>query len=223
MHRPRYTYIIDVETTGLDPYRHGILEATFIRVEIRNEDSLTPGPLHYDAPIQVNFPLAVIGDDRNQWEEEFLFAELDPEAQKVNGYTKEDLKAHEIPLVNWIAKNWSFYKNLVDGSSFIGANVAFDVNFLMAFNARVRDKFPTLDIPEPHYKHTDIEAMGAQALRGAFYLPPLAHLCAMYGVTNQSPHTSMGDAITVRDVLIALLDEQARVDRLSSQSVTQKD
>ena len=67
---PSKIYVIDTETTGTDPYRHAIIEATFIEV-IRGSGI---GDYSLHDPVTLRFPF-VQGREV-----------VDPVAMRINGY-----------------------------------------------------------------------------------------------------------------------------------------
>ena len=199
-------YILDTETTGLDPAVHGVIDATFIGVNIRQVNGATEvnrGDTHV-----FQFPLTFADNGMDFFRDDRIYAAVEDEALQVNGYTFERLQERNVSLVNWLIGNWKHYWTVVNSSCFIGANIAFDVSFLNAFHRKVRLAYPDIELPRMHYKHVDIQAMAAQANGFGASLLSLQSLCDWYEIKRAAPHTATGDAEDTLDVLNKLIDQQ---------------
>lgn len=97
--------VLDVETTGTDPVNHSIISLTahdFFNPENRFhcECSVAPG------------------------------CEIDEEALKVNGFTREQLARPELPTEAELVKHYSAWKETVYDQTIAGENPWFDASFV---------------------------------------------------------------------------------------------
>ena len=168
---------IDLETSGLDPARHEILEIGVIRVqgvgfaEIDRTD-VRVHPRHIET--------------------------ADPAALAINGYSAKAWEdaASLAEALEWIAP-------LLDGVVLAGHNVAFDKAFL---DAAWRDTGVTRPEMDHHVLDTATFAwpLAAAGLVDSLSLAPV---CAALGIDDRDPHRALADADRSLDVARILLPE----------------
>ena len=122
MERPSKILWIDVETTGLNPYKHAIVQFGGI-VEI-------------DKMVKERFNLTCNPGDR----------EITDRALEVNGLTREEIHGYRDPEIvkNELLEIFGRYvKNINTRDKFIigGYNVAFDLKFIDAFFKSFNEKY----------------------------------------------------------------------------------
>lgn len=185
---PSKIYVIDTETTGTDPYRHAIIEATFIEV-IRGSGI---GEYTLQNPVTLEFPM-------------YNKAVIDPMAMRVNQISITDMGRASLAnfFVNYTDSNLEF-----GNAMFIGANVMFDVNFLDAFFWNNRKMF---ERPTFFYKHLDLQAAFAgmknaygNLLTSEIAPPSLSTMLKHYGIENPDAHTSLGDCEATANLFLRM-------------------
>lgn len=187
---PSKIYVIDTETTGTDPYRHAIIEATFIEVATGN----AMGDYSLSEPVTLRFPF-VKGREV-----------VDPIAMRINGYDHRRLvygSGIETFIDTYIDSGLVF-----ENAMFIGANVMFDVNFLDAFfwnNGKMFER------PTFFYKHLDLQAAFTgmknaygNLLTSEIAPPPLSTMLKHYGIENPDAHTSLGDCEATANLFLRM-------------------
>lgn len=172
---------LDVETTGLDPQRHELLEvAAYI---VGNPRSASPR--RFDV---VHFSLGI--DE----------ARANPDALKINRYYQryEDLRLSRMPRLS-AAKHVAAS---LKGVTVVGNNVAFDLAFLSAFLGEHGHD------PRPwHYSTLDLKAYVA-GRAGMPYPASTATIAEVAGVPlPDDAHTALADAQWNYDVYKALTRE----------------
>ncbi len=176
---------IDVETTGLDPEKHELIEIGCI--------------LARQVPREGKGPMLEVLDE---FEFKILPEHLetaDPESLMINGYTPERW-ATAIPLKEAMEK----FSEKVRGASFVAHNVAFDLAFIdKAFKkSEVKNLM--------HYHRIDTISLAFAVL----YDKPevekfsLRFLCEYFGITNQNAHTALSDARATFEVYKKLLEKE---------------
>ncbi len=155
---------IDLETTGLDPARHEILEIGVIRVDARTFTEL-------DAT-DVRVHPARLED-------------ADPEALRLNGYSPRRWEnAASLPeALDWVAP-------LLVGATLAGHNVGFDRAFLEAAWRATGGPPPDLD---HHLLDTAVLAWPLLA-EGRIESLSLATVCTALGIGLHDPHRALSDA-----------------------------
>lgn len=160
----RDVVVLDTETTGLNPYRHDLLEVAAIRVS---------GDLR---EVRGEFERKIL--PRRPWT-------ADPEALAINGYTPQGW-ASAIPL-------WQAMDSLADfvaGCVFAGHCVAFDLGFVRAACADLRIPLCEAD----HHAIDTAALAYPLLISGAIPNLKLATLTAHLGIANPSAHSAMSDA-----------------------------
>ena len=155
---------IDIETTGLDPGIHEILEFSILRrdpssgIESKNTIYFEPQHIHT----------------------------ADPKALEVNGYNPENdvasIRKHPLVALDHIV-------SMLKDTIIIGHNVSFDLNFIKAqvIKYGLNDK----DLP---YHKVDTVTLAFEHLAplGLSSLS-LKNVCEFLGISNDNAHTSSAD------------------------------
>jgi DNA polymerase-3 subunit epsilon len=166
---------IDLETTGLDPARHEILEIAVVRAD--------------------PFTLAEWGEVSIKVAPEHL-EDADPESLAVCGYSPAEW-ASALPLDEAL----SGIASHLDGAILAGHNVPFDKSFLVAGWTRTGLNPPPLDY---HALDTAALAWPLYAA-GTLHSLSLGPLCKHLGIDRPSPHRALTDARAALDVARRLL------------------
>lgn len=175
---------IDVETTGLNPDLHEIIDLGVVLA--RQVPQAGKGPA-----------LEVIGE----WEYKIIPERLynaDPESLKINGYTPEkwaDAKPAKEVLEDFAQKT--------QGASFVAHNMAFDLEF-------VKRAFERAGVKNlMHYHKIDTISLAFAKL----YHDPkvekfsLRFLCEYFGIKNENAHTALSDARATLELYKKLIIE----------------
>lgn len=164
---------VDLETTGLDPFRHEIFEIGIVLAE------QIPGAPGHPALRKIS-------------EHELLLRPrhletADPKALEVSKYRVRDW-AGALDQKEGIAS----LAALMKGAVFIAQNVAFDWSFLQKAGNEYGVDFE----PVVHYHKLDLASM----VFATHYREPrlqkysLREMCEYFGVTNAASHTALADA-----------------------------
>lgn len=174
---------VDCETTGLDAFKHRILELCYI------DGNDEPELLYPGENEQAAFHWSV-----------------DPKALEVNKWLDRFPDPNEQPFSENM--EWVEFMERANGKTLVGANVRFDALFIMEhMNLHHNGRYTS----EPwSYRLFDLQAYAAGVLR--FDKPPgLSEIYNMlvgafdYEIT-QPDHTAKADTECARDVYIALRD-----------------
>lgn len=162
----RRVVIVDIETSGLNPELHSVLEIAAVPL-----DSSVTGGVFFTPALDVDW-----------------LTGADPEALSVNRYFERRLWETEYSEADTRASLLDL-GNLLDGAIVAGSNPLFDVGFL-------RDLYDAYDLSFPliHHRLFDLAPYAAGALGLGADLPSLARVCELLEVTNPDPHTALGDA-----------------------------
>ncbi len=180
---------LDLETTGLDPNRHEILEIGILLAQ----PVFRPSGLDYETVLE--------------WETKVKPEHLEtaePEALRINGYREADwLFAVSLPA----ALETLMKKSA--GAVMVAQNVSFDWSFLAAALGRTGVK-NTL-----HYHRLDLVSMAfVRLLRDARVERfNLAALAERFGIKNEKAHTALADVRATYRIfrhLLELPDEPAK-------------
>jgi DNA polymerase-3 subunit epsilon len=177
-------YIIDTETTGLDPVLHDVIEFSIIRMEDN---------------VQKTWFIKPIGNN------------IDSGALRTNGHKLEDItwktplgrqtykeaKSAIIEIENWLMNDGvpAKYRFL------IAHNIRFDMNMLeqLWIKCDSKDNFPF----GRRYLDTMIIELFLSYCKNEFAEGySLANLCKMYNVKNEKAHTALADTKTTKEIFI---------------------
>jgi DNA polymerase III epsilon subunit-like protein len=162
---------VDVETTGLDPERHEIIE--FAAISVPKRDLMIPGKGGF-----VTFEAKV---------KPLYLERAEPKALEVNGYSDEKWKdATQLDDVLEIVQP------LFDDATIAGHNPSFDVGFLNKAWSRHPEFRPTgMD-----YHVFDTATLAQKyVLTGDIEKPGLFQICEFLGIDTSGCHTAMADAM----------------------------
>lgn len=176
--RPTRVYL-DTETTGLDPFRHEIIEIAFVVEEVP-EDPNTVGKILQKWSRKIR-PLHIRA--------------AEPYALKVNGYTPE---AWEGALTfSDLAEDIAVF--LASASALVGHNPKFDTGFLEAAFAR-----EGINIRMPYHQiDTVTMAYAAWQFNGTGPGLSLDKIRDFLGIEKDGAHSALKDALDCRAVLYA--------------------
>lgn len=162
--RDRHQSFIDIETTGLDPHVHEILEFSIIRrdpssgIESKNTIYFEPQHIHT----------------------------ADPKALEINGYDPESntglIRKHPLVALDHII-------SLLKDTIIIGHNVSFDLDFIKA--QIIKYGLNSKDLP---YHKVDTVTLAFEHLAplGLTSLS-LKNVCDFLNISNDNAHTSSAD------------------------------
>ena len=168
----RDLWVVDLETTTLDVERAYILEVAAVNVETRQEIQFVP------------------------YVKRSVFAAAEPTALTVNRYFER--RVYDQMLNEYYTAQ--AYKDLayaLDGNTLAGSNPTYDAAVLSRTFVDVTAGSDRVTIkPNPwHYRLADLAAYAAGALGIApNESPGLNKVCDLLGVTNEEPHSAIGDA-----------------------------
>lgn len=167
---------LDIETTGLDPLRHEVLEVAYLRNVGSNFTAADVATTHFSKPINLD--------------------EADEQALRINKYhdREPELKQIEIPWRLAAAK----IAVELDGHMIVGANPTFDITFLRILLADAELE------PTWHYRCIDLNTLAAgwigdptpistQAIAEEFKVP-----------LGKEQHTALADARWNREAYYAI-------------------
>ncbi len=97
--------IVDIETSGLDPSKHGILSI---------------GAVDFDNPDNFFYAEPRLEEKK----------EIDPVALKINGFVGEDVKKNDKKLLNEVLHDFNVWLMGIKNVTLAGQNPAFDAGFL---------------------------------------------------------------------------------------------
>lgn len=177
---------VDIETTGLDPTRHDILEVAVVRVDP-------------DALIVLEEKSVLVQPER--------LADADPEALAVCGYSPS-VWSRALPL-KWALRAIA---PLLDGALIAGHNVGFDWSFLEAAFRRAGLPLPRVDY---HRLDTASLAWLLNA-NDEVDSVSLDAVCAHFGIERPRPHRALADARCAHQVALRMLDRSQAGGRLTS-------
>lgn len=158
--------VVDVETSGLDPEQHSVLEVAAVPLNTLDGDGMVFIPaLPVDWLRAASFDALSLNSyfERRLWQAEY--SESD---------TEECL--HDLA-------------ELLDGAIFAGSNPAFDVAFLRPLFEQYGIRFPKI-----HHRLLDLAPYAAGALGLGTDLPGLARVCELIDLPHPDAHTAFGDA-----------------------------
>lgn len=161
---------VDIETTGLVPQKHEIIEIATLRVGQKWVEGQKPEFVEIEEWCVKVRPLRI--------------SDSDPQALKINGYTP-DQWASAVSL----SEALQIFSEKADGAIMVAHNVAFDAGFL-------DHHMSLLGISNKmHYHRLDTVSMAYAVLHSAEGVSrySLGELCKYFGITNEKQHSAMGD------------------------------
>lgn len=174
---------IDVETTGLDPERHEIIEIGCIVVKQIPQSG------------GKGCAIEVVDEFETKVKPEHIET-AEPEALRINGYNSGDwLFAADLKQA------MKTLSELTDGANMIGQNVFFDWQF-------IDRAFKTTGVPNKmHYHRIDLMSMAFAKCYHEERLQRfnLGALCDYFGVKNDAAHTALADIRATVEVYKKLL------------------
>jgi DNA polymerase III epsilon subunit-like protein len=108
--------VLDIETTGLDPKRHSIIEVGAI-------DFYNPTN-YFNGKCQI-----------------WIGAEVDLSALEVNGFTLKKIQDQKINTQEELLSNFKIWTDSIEDKTIAGQNVDFDINFLIESSKRYGQNF----------------------------------------------------------------------------------
>jgi DNA polymerase-3 subunit epsilon len=177
---------VDVETTGLDPQRHEIIEIGAIRVD--------PSTLAVTAEVEVRVvPLHV--------------ERADPESLRINGYSPEGW-ADAV----YLDEAFEQLAPLADGAVLAGHNVPFDKAFLNEGWKRLGRVHPKVD----HHTLDTASLAWPLYTAGTVQSLSLGALCEHFGIRRIFPHRALDDARAALELAKRLVPSMRLTTRLSA-------
>ncbi|WP_206474706.1 3'-5' exonuclease [Dietzia sp. KRD202] len=158
--------VVDVETSGLNPEQHSVLEVAAVPLNTSDGDGMTFAP-------------ALPAD----WLGEASF-----DALSLNKYFERRLWQAELSEADTEGCLYDLAE-LLDGAIFAGSNPAFDVAFLRPLFEQYGVRFPQI-----HHRLLDLAPYAAGALGIGTDLPGLARVCELLHIPHPDAHTALGDA-----------------------------
>lgn len=176
----RNLLFVDIETTGLDPTRHEIIEIGAI-LAVPQPTLLGPATLTF----------------AKEWERKIIPERIesgDPRALEVSGYHRRDW-SEAVPLQKAMEELTALAQNAV----IVAQNVTFDWSFLIVAAGATR---VPLDRAVFYHK-VDLPSYVMGKYAGKLDGPQkytLRELCAYYGVKNDDAHTALSDARATAEI-----------------------
>ncbi|MCK9352318.1 MAG: 3'-5' exonuclease [Candidatus Paceibacterota bacterium] len=175
---------IDVETTGLDPDRHELIEIGCVLARQIAQEGKGPALLMLD-----EFECKIMPEHLET---------ADPESLAIIGFKKENW-ADAIPLAEAMEK----FSERVRGASFVAHNAFFDYAFIEhAFKKTGVKNFM-------HYHRLDTVSIAFAKLYDKTEVEKfsLRFLCEYFGVENKNAHTALSDARATFEVYKRLMTD----------------
>src|SRR3989338_6738348 len=175
---------VDLETTGLDPFRHEIIEIGLVLAEQREG-------------ISGKRDLAFLSEHEIRLKPEHIET-ADPKSLEVSKYHQRDWSKAVTQK-----EGLEEISRLLGGAIFVAQNVAFDWAFLQ----KTCNEYGVILEGKVHYHKLDLASM----VFGKFYHESklfkfsLREMTEYFGVTNQNAHTALADARATFEVCQKLL------------------
>lgn len=176
---------VDVETTGLDPTKHEIIEIAIVfdgeRILRADGERWTMG-LTFQDDIAIYHTLV-----RPQHIET-----AEPKALEINGYAKDPARWSGMPIFSEVAETVA---RLLEPSTVCAHNVSFDMGFIEAElrRAGVTSRPARHRLDTMSYAHEHLVPCGIESLR-------LDDICPFLGLSNEGNHRALTDAKRCRAV-----------------------
>jgi DNA polymerase-3 subunit epsilon len=176
---PNCIAFLDLETTGLDPTKHEILQIGIVRVDAM---TLT---IHSQIELKV-IPVRII--------------DAEAKALEVNGY-REELWIDAVPLRDALMtiRPW------LEGAVLAGHNPGFDAAFLAEGYRSEGVSAPTVD----HHKLDTASLAWPLWSSGDIESPSLSSVCNHLGIDRPTPHGALADARASLDVARKIMMPEA--------------
>lgn len=163
---------VDIETTGLNPRIHEIIEIGVVRVSQLWQEGEKP-----------------VFSETSRWSVKIRpenIAVADPASLKINGYNHDGWK-EAISL----AEALNIFSQKTEGAIMVAHNVAFDAGFLDEYMGRlsIANKM--------HYHRLDTVSMAYAKLHSTPDVNrySLGELCKYFHINNENAHSALGDAV----------------------------
>jgi DNA polymerase-3 subunit epsilon len=180
------TAFVDVETTGLDPSRHEIVEIGLVLVDGPSRSVLV---------------------EHHQRVRPQRIGRADPEALAINGYNEADWKT-AVPLRDAMASLFP----LLEGSILAGHHVSFDERFLRSGFSRAGLPLPAI----ARHRLDTASLAWPLLQSGAIRSVSLSDVCAYLGIPRPRPHRALDDARASKEVAFRLMDRLQLGGRIES-------
>lgn len=182
----RDVIVVDVETTGLDPSRHGVIEVAWVSLDTGQRGQFVPPHRPND-----------------------VLLEADIRALQVNRYIDRIADAPQ----DTTGDAASALLAMLDGNTLAGSNPRFDAAFLQKM--LTEGYLPDYEFePTWHHRLLDLSAYAAGVLDLSLgNLPGLSEVCDLLGVVNDAPHTALGDAMATAECFRILRRIRGRTGR----------
>lgn len=174
--QPKDLLFIDVETTGLDPTTHEVIEIAAMRTS----------------------PNALVV--RGQYSAKIKPQKLelaDPKALQINGFVSSEWSDEKCSSVETVLSELS---KLADDCVLIGHNVSFDESFIVPLYKKLDRKVPwsyhkvdTVALAWPLYLTTELEGLS------------LSKLCSYLGTEAIPSHRAASDVAACRELYVRLI------------------
>lgn len=166
---------IDIETTGLDPLRHDIIEVAAMRVD--------PVSLGVEAVFESRVrPTSTTPADAS--------------AVELNGFQAEEWD--DAPLLEEVLVS---LRGFLEGGLLIGHNPTFDWTFLLTAYRTLGVRPPKVD----HHLIDTVSLAWPLLRQGMVRSLSLLELCKHYGIPNQGAHHALEDVVRTYQVLLRLV------------------
>ncbi|MGN0100733.1 MAG: exonuclease domain-containing protein [Dietzia sp.] len=191
--KPPHLVVVDVETSGLDPRRHSVLEVAALDLTTHEELIFVPSP--------------VVPDDDRWWR---WFARrrrwqdlASPEAMKVNRYHERRVSDLQLDVPRTTGA-WTALNAMLAGNLIAGANPEFDAKFVDTTMRQWGIE------PRRRRQTRDLVTYAAGALDFDPAIPMRSgDLIDRLGITNVLPHSAEGDARAAAEAFQMIRDGKA--------------
>jgi DNA polymerase III epsilon subunit-like protein len=178
---------VDLETTGLNPLRHEIIDIGVVRAKQGRDVAGRPTLTYLD-----ELEIALLPQHIER---------ADPKSLEVNQYHKRDW-SHAVAPKQGLEALVAY----LNGSVFIAQNVTADWSFILV--ACEQYGVPLDDVV--HYHKLDLASMafGAYYEESALYKYSLRELSVYFDVKNKHAHTALSDARTTYEIAERILTKK---------------
>lgn len=175
----RRLVVVDVETSGLDPARHQVVEVSWWNLQTNERGYFVPPHNVHD-----------------------VLANATIEALRINRYIDRLADAEQDRTgMRGLELADQLHDNVLAGS-----NPTFDASFLLSM-FRDYERREWTGMPIWHHRLLDLSAYAAGVLHlPPTDLPGLGDVCALLGIENKAPHTAEGDVDATGRCFLALME-----------------